>query len=193
MREILSMIVVLSVICGVSGLTLSYLKISTAPLIEEQVLTYVQSPALTSVFPDPSNNPISERQKFEYNGREITVFPAKKDGKLTGVAFETFAGGYGGDIGVMVGFDLNNDQLAGIGITTLKETPGLGMRITEVGYTKQFAGADPAKVNLSSQGGSVDAVSGATISSVGTINAVHQAAEIYTALKDKFIQTFEKS
>ena len=41
MLAIIRMIVVLSSICGLSGFALSYLKISTAPRIEEQVLTYV--------------------------------------------------------------------------------------------------------------------------------------------------------
>jgi len=193
MREIISMIVVLSCICGISGLALSYLKISTAPLIEEQVLTYVQAPALDSVFPSPSNDPIKERQKFEVNGQEITVFPVKENGKLSGLAFETFAPGYGGDIGVMVGFNLQTDMLAGIGITTLKETPGLGMRIMEDKYTRQFTGQHPEKVNLSSQGGSVDAVSGATISSVATVEAVHKAQDIYAKHKEEFMKTFQTS
>ena len=41
----------------------------------------------------------------------------------------------------MVGFNVASDTLAGIGITTLKETPGLGMRVTEQAFSGQFAGA----------------------------------------------------
>ena len=52
MLAIIRMIVVLSSICGLSGFALSYLKISTAPRIEEQVLTYVQGPAILKVFAD---------------------------------------------------------------------------------------------------------------------------------------------
>ncbi len=193
MREIMSMIIVLSMICGVSGLALSYLKISTAPLIEEQVLTYVQAPALNTIFADISNDPIAERQKFDFDGQQITVFPFKQKGKLVGVALETYGPGYGGDIGVMVGFNVLNDMLAGIGVTTLKETPGLGMRITEPKYMVQFSGQDPKTINLSSQGGSIDAVSGATISSNGTIVAVKKADEIYSKLKDTFMKTFQNS
>ncbi len=193
MREIISMIVVLSIICGTSGLALSYLKISTAPLIEEQVLTYVQAPALKQVFADATNDPLAERQKFEIEGGELIVFPAKKDGKLTGVAFEQFAPGYGGEIGVIVAFNLESGSLAGIGVTTMKETPGLGTRIAETKYTRQFTGQDPKTVNLSSKGGSVDAVSGATISSNGAVEAVHKAATLYEQLKDKFAQTFQNS
>ncbi len=193
MREIISMIVVLSCICGISGFALSYLKIATAPLIEEQVLINVQAPALERVFADADNNPIAERKKFTYKDSEITVFPAMKGGKLEGVAFESFAPGYGGDIGVIVGFNLADDKLKGIGITTLKETPGLGMRVTEPKYTAQFTGADPKAVALTSNGGTIDAVSGATISSTATVEAVKKAAAIYGEMKSEFEKTFQKS
>jgi Na+-translocating ferredoxin:NAD+ oxidoreductase subunit G len=191
MREIISMIVVLSLITAISGFALSSLKISTASLIEEQVLTYVQAPALKSIFPESSNDPIADRQTFELDGRQITVFPIKKDGRLTAVALEAFGPGYGGDIGVMVGFDVQKDVLEGIGITTLKETPGLGTRIVEEKYTRRFQGQDPATVRLTSQGGNVDAVSGATVSSAGTITAVQRANAIYTQMKPEFMQTFQ--
>ena len=64
MLAIIRMIVVLSSICGLSGFALSYLKISTAPRIEEQVLTYVQGPAILKVFADIDNSPIAERKTF---------------------------------------------------------------------------------------------------------------------------------
>ena len=55
MADILRMIVVLSALCGLSGFALSYLKMVTAPVIEEQVLTYVQGPAIAGVFTDLDN------------------------------------------------------------------------------------------------------------------------------------------
>ncbi|MFP4071234.1 MAG: RnfABCDGE type electron transport complex subunit G [Desulfovibrionales bacterium] len=191
MREIISMIVVLSVITAVSGFSLSYLKISTAPLIEEQVLTYVQAPALKSIFPESSNDPIAERQTFDMDGERVTVFPVRKEGKLTALALEAFGPGYGGDIGVMVGFDVQNDVLEGIGITTMKETPGLGTRIAETEFTRNFIGEDPSVVQLSAKGGNVDAVSGATVSSAGTVIAVQRANAVYTRMKQVFLQTFQ--
>ena len=57
MADILRMIVVLSALCGLSGFALSYLKMVTAPVIEEQVLTYVQGPAIAGVFTDIDNQP----------------------------------------------------------------------------------------------------------------------------------------
>ena len=106
-----------------------------------------------------------------------------------GVALEAKGKGYGGDVGVMVGFNVANDTLAGIGTTTLKETPGLGMRIAEPGFTGQFRGI-AAPVGLKSQGGSIDGISGATISSSGAVTAVNLAAEAYKALKPEILKTW---
>ncbi len=185
MKEMIKMMVVLSLICGISGVTLAALRQATGPIIEEQVLTYVQAPAIESVLGDHDNNPIKDRKKFTVDGRTVTVFPAMAGGELTGVAFETSGKGYGGDIGVMVGFDVRALTLSGIGITTMKETPGVGSRVAEHGYTTQFRGHGIDSVALKNDGGDIDAVAGATISSTGTVNAVRDAVTIFNALKDQ--------
>lgn len=186
MKSIVRMIAVLSLLCALSGFVLSYLKITTAPRIEEQVLNYVQGPALAHVFPDAENSPLIERHAFTLDGRDIIVFPAKKDGKLYGVALENSAAGFGGDLGVMVGFDTARDALLGIGITTMKETPGIGTNVAEPSFTNQFRGLG-LPVGLSSQGGNVDAVSGATVSSTGAVNAIRKATDDYQALKEQIL------
>lgn len=188
MGEIVRMIIVLSLICGLSGFTLASVRDATRERIEEQVLTFVQGPALEQVFPAHDNSPVKDRKKFALPGQdaEIMVFPAMKDGKLNGVAFEVFAKGFGGDIGVMVGFSMQDEALSGIGITTMKETPGIGSRVAEPDYTDQFRGHPVDKIALRSGGGNIDAVSGATVSSTGTVTAIQKALEIFNGMKDQF-------
>ena len=184
---ILVMILVLTVICGISGLGLASLKQVTALQIEEQVLTYVQGPAILQVLSGFENDPVKDRKTFTVPGSDekITIFPAIVEGTLTSVAMETYGKGYGGDIGVMVGFSMQKPELTGIGITTMKETPGLGARIAEVSFTRQFVN-HPFQVNLKAQGGDIDAISGATISSAGTVSAITRASAIFEALKPEF-------
>lgn len=189
MREILHMIMVLSLICAGSGALLVNLKISTKDRIEQQVLTYVQGPALLSVLADRDNDPIAERATID----DVTVFPAMRDGKLVSIALEAFAPGYSGDIGVMVGFDVHKDVLVGIGITTQTETPGLGSRIASPSFTDQFKTKNPASVDLASRGGNIDGISGATYSSGGTVNAVQKAYEMYRAIKPKILERWQTS
>lgn len=190
MREMLSMIVVLSAICAASGFSLAYLKQSTASIIEQQVLTFVQGPAIERVYPAATNKPVDERKSFDLDGRQIMVFPYKEGDKLLGVALENKAGGFGGDVGVMVGFNLANDTLLGIGVTTMAETPGLGTKIAEPKFSNQFGGAT-LNVELSGKGGNIDAVSGATVSSAAAVAAVRNAVEDYQALKTEIQNTWQ--
>jgi len=190
MKEILHMIVVLSLICGVSGFSLATLKEATRERIEGQVLTYVQGPALLAVVGDHDNDPIAERKALEEGGQKALVFPVRRGGELVGVALEAFAPGYSGNVGVMVGFNLADDTLMGVGVTTQTETPGLGTRVTEPGFTAQFQGHALGNLALKSQGGDIDGVSGATFSSTGASNAVANAAKAYEALKPAIIKAF---
>ncbi|MGE4469037.1 MAG: RnfABCDGE type electron transport complex subunit G [Desulfovibrio sp.] len=192
MREILKMVVVLSIICGLAGLSLASLKQFTAPYIVEQELTFVQGPAIASVFDDFDNDPVKDRKTFQLpeTGEKVTVFPARRDGRLLGVAFETKGQGYGGDLGIMVGFNFQPEGVQGIGVTTMKETPGIGARVAKHGFTGQFRGHALTDLEFRSQGGDIDAVSGATVSSTAAMHAVKKALHIYTSLKGQFTEAF---
>ena len=191
MKSILQMIVVLSVLCGMAGFCLSYLKMTTAPLIESQALTFVQGPAILEVFKNAENSPIEDRRSFTLaDGRRVNVFPCMEGGRLTGVAVEQFGSGYGGDLGVVVGFRIAEDTLAGIGITTMKETAGVGTRVKEPSFLKQFPGK-ALPVKLRNQGGEIDAISGAAVSSNGVIGAVAKAVDVYQELKPLLLETWK--
>lgn len=191
MKNIIKMVAVLSLLCAVAGFGLAYLKQSTALPIENQLLTYVQGPAILNVFKEIENSPIKDRKQFKLeSGETVNVFPAFSDGKLIGVAIESFGQGYGGDIGVMAGFDVATDTLVAIGITTMRETPGLGTVIADEAFTKLFIGK-AVPVTLKSAGGEIDAISGATISSQGAALATSNAGNIYTVLKSQILQTWK--
>lgn len=183
------MIVVLSLICATSGAVLVNLKKATKNDIEQQVLTYVQGPALLSALKECDNDPIADRKQVG----DVTVFPAKRDGKLIGVAIESFAAGYSGDIGVIVGFDMTTDTLMGIGITTQTETPGLGTKIMKPTFTAQFKNHDIKTMDVSSNGGDITAISGATFSSVGTVDAVRKAIATYQSIKPQIASMWQTS
>lgn len=184
MREMLKMVLVLSLICGLSGLTLATVREATKEKIEEQVLTYVQGPAISQVFTDYDNNPVKDRKTFDLAEGPITVFPAIKNGELTGVAFERFGTGYGGPVGVMVGISIDGSRVSGIGITTMKETPGLGARASEAEFRDQFQHHPTDSIALARNGGQIQAIAGATITSTATISAVNEAITIFNQLKE---------
>ena len=102
------------------------------------------------------------------------------------VAFETYGKGYGGDIGVITAVNLDTDEIIGVAVTTHSETPGVGSKAkTDPDFRRQYGGQPITDIfKVKADGGKIDAISGATISSRGVSAAVVQSGEIYKRLKD---------
>lgn len=184
--QYIKMIVVLTGIATVCGFLLSMVKQVTAVRIEEQILVNVKLPAIKTVLESSTNDLLGDRRMITMDGQDYVVFEGKKDGKTWAIAFEGKGTGFGGDIGVMVGFDLEKDVLTGIGILTHQETPGLGARISETMFTDNFKNKPITAVfKVKKDNGEVDAVSGATYSSRGVCSAVQQCIAAYPAVKKK--------
>ena len=175
MREIIKMIVVLTAICSVAALLLAGVSEGTKETRKLQVLTYVKGPAVKALLSGATNDPVKDAKEITLPGatEPIDVFPAFEDGALQAIAFEAKGKGFGGDIGVVLGIDLQAGEMAGIGIASHKETPGLGARVVEAGFQSGFKGLPlEGTVKVRGDGGQVDAISGATISSRGVCAAV---------------------
>lgn len=191
------MVVVLTILACVSGGLLAYIKDNTQERIEYQQLVFVKGPAIRSIMEGASNDPINDRFKIQHGDTERSFFVGVFDGKPRAVAFETSGKGYGGDIGVMVGVDVKEGQLVGMGVTTHAETPGIGaLAKTDPSFAAQFRGM-PIKdqYKVKTEGGEIDALSGATITSRGVAGAVTQAARIFQELKPQItekLNTFSK-
>jgi len=186
MKEYLKMVIALTAIAAVCGFLLATVKKGTEKRIEEQILINVQGPAVNSVLANSTNNLLQDRQDITIDDQKYLVFVGKKEGQIWAFCFESNATGFGGDIGVMVGFDLKNDKLTGIGILSHKETPGLGARVTEETFTNNFRGrAITETFKVKKDNGVIDAVSGATISSRAVCAAVEKSLTIYPKIKDK--------
>jgi electron transport complex protein RnfG len=187
MREMIKMVVVLTILSCFSGGVLAYLRNSTQERIDNQVLEFVKGPAVRAILEGASNNPIADRFTLKDGDVERTFFVAKYDGDPRGIAFETSGKGFGGDVGVMVGIDVKDDKLLGVGVTTHSETPGMGARAkTDPSFVSQFKGlsaTEPFKV--SADGGSINALSGATITSRAVSAATTDAGAIYEKLKSQ--------
>jgi electron transport complex protein RnfG len=186
MMQYIKMIVVLTGIAAVCGFSLSMVKQVTAVRIEEQILVNVKLPAIKAVLESSTNDLMQARRTITLDEQEYVVFEGKKEGKTWAIAFEGNGTGFGGDIGVMVGFDLEKDILTGIGILTHQETPGLGARISETTFTDNFKNKPITAVfKVKKDNGEVDAVSGATYSSRGVCSAVQKCIALYPAIKKK--------
>ena len=190
MRDIIRMIVVLGVMAACGGALLAGVKSGTAEQIEYQQLKFVKGPAIIEILEGCSNDPLVDRFKVKDGEVERGFYVGVFDGKANTVVFESFGKGFGGDIGVMVGVNIETDELLGMGVTTHAETPGLGSRAKDdPSFRAQFKGlsiTEPVKVKP--DGGQIDAVSGATITSRGVCQGVTDSAEFYTRLKPQIVE-----
>ena len=190
MREMIRLFVVVAIFSAVAGGLLATVRGATKERIEIQQLTFVKGPTIDQILEGCSNKPLDDRFKIKDGDKEIDFFVGEFDGNRNTVAFEVFGKGFGGDIGVMVAVNLESDEIVGIGVTTHSETPGLGSRAkSDPSFSAQFKGMslkDPFKVKA--DGGEIDAVSGATITSRGVCAALSDSADIYTRLKDEILK-----
>ena len=69
------------------------------------------------------------------------------------------------------------ETIQGIVIVSHTETPGLGDKTEDDEFTDQFVGLKIEDAKLRKDGGEVDAVTGATISSSTVVNAVRTTAQ----------------
>ncbi|MBE0432449.1 FMN-binding protein [candidate division WOR-3 bacterium] len=103
-------------------------------------------------------------------------------GNQVGIVFRVFPQGYGGPIPVTVGLDAGQ-RITGIKVATaaegLTETPGLGAKITGDDFTGQFKGKCADDVALQKDGGAIQAITAATISSRAVAAGVRKGIDMY--------------
>ena len=134
--------------------------------------------AIRQVTPEFDNNPNDEMYRLPTGeGDSLDIYPAKKNGEIVGYAVNTYTSkGFSGNISLMAGFKTDGTILS-ITVLDHKETPGLGTKMTEPEFKEQFTGKNPAEFTLKvkKDGGPVDAITAATISSRAFCDAVQRA------------------
>ena len=172
------MMLSLTLIALVAAAMLSGIYLLTQESIEQQTAEK-QLKAISAVLP------IYERIADPETVQGLIVHKAYTGDTFVGAAVETESNGFGGKIRLMVGFD-NDSHITGYEVLEQAETPGLGTHIVE-----WFKNADKPGQNIlgrtatgamtvSKDGGDVDAITAATISSRAFLEAVNKAYEAYT-------------
>lgn len=194
MREIIYMVVVLTGISLASGGLLAALREGTQERIDQQVLEFVKGPSVRAVFKDAANDPIATRFQLKDGETVRTFFVGEIEGAFRGVALEAAGKGYKGEIGLVVAIDTQTGKVIGINVTTHSETPGLGAKAkTDPAFAAQFNGVPvtgPAKVTK--DGGSINAISGATITSRAVCGGVSNALAVFEKLKPQILEKMKE-
>ena len=182
----INMFLTLLVVCALAGAALAAVyQATTAPI--QQTRAQQQEQAIKEVLP-PFDELKTEKRALETAPNQsvfhkaaaadsLTLYRAFKNGEPVGTAVETFTGkGFGGTIKMMVGF-LPDGSICKAAVLSHAETPGLGSKMTDPSFYQQFEGKNPAifKLSVKKDGGDVQAITAATISSRAYCDAVSTA------------------
>ncbi|WP_289741816.1 RnfABCDGE type electron transport complex subunit G [uncultured Duncaniella sp.] len=175
--SLVNMVLSLGIITVVAAAALAGVYTATKEPIA-QAKAEKQKSAIGQVLPDIhfNNNPADEAAEVTVDGETVTVFPARQDGELVGMAVESHdANGFSGLITVMYGFDPSGN-ITGFAVMQHAETPGLGSKMDEwfsnPAHTVIGLNANSANLTVSKDGGDVDAITAATISSRAFLRAL---------------------
>ena len=156
---------VLTIICLVAALALAVTNAVTEGPIKEHAMA-AQREAFGAVMAADEYN---EMTIPEGSGVSALV-EAKKDGQTVGYCVVASQSGYAGPVAVTLGVDTEGKVTgAKIGDTSFAETSGFGSRWLAENQTEQFVGIDVK------EGGAIEALSGATVTSTAVLNASNTA------------------
>lgn len=183
-----NMVVVLSGITLFSALTLaSVYKLTKEPIAQSKIAR--QQDAIKKVL--PTFDHIADPIEFSSGVETSKVFKAfNKNNEFIGAAVESSSNnGFSGKIVIMIGFDKDGNILD-YSVLQQNETPGLGTKMLEWFKTdkgkQNILGKNAGSANLtvSNDGGEIDAITAATISSRAFLFAVRNAYAAFSSNQD---------
>ena len=174
-----NMVLVLFTITLLSSAAIGGVYMLTEKPIAQAKVAAVNN-ALKQVLPEYE---ATTSQDIEVNTLPIKVHTATVADKAVGYAVESISkNGFGGEVRLMVGFDTEGTIL-NINVLEQKETPGLGTKMADEGNVllASLKDKNAAQINLTvkKDGGDIDALTAATISSRAYAEAVAVAYEAF--------------
>ncbi len=170
-KDIIKPIVVLTCICLVVTALLAYINMVTSPIIAEAEQKAAEQ-ARAEVLADADAFELVEVAELPE-----TVDEVYKASNGAGYVFMLTTKGYGGDMKLICGVKADG-SIEACKTLSHSETSGLGSKTTEDAYKNQYTGKTSDTLS------EVDAISGATISSVAYMTAIEDALEAYEMVKE---------
>ena len=188
--------VILGAFCLGFGVVLAATDMVTSAPIAQRALEDKQN-ALAKVIPPTihDNVPVTDTITLTtHEGKELTVYRATRQGRVTGVAYQIEGSGYAGEIRLMLAVDAEGKVL-GVRALAHKETPGLGDKIDVIksDWITRFTGLSldnpaPEKWRVKKDGGTFDQFSGATITPRGVVTAIRRGLEFFAENKTQLLE-----
>jgi electron transport complex protein RnfG len=185
-RDTLRFSLTLGIICVISAVVLSGTYNLTYDRIEQANVAKLQD-ALEQVLPGEHEFSVIEGVRDALGDRSSSVtdvYVAVGQG-FEGAVISASPKGYAGPISIVVGVTPAG-EISGVSVISQSETPGLGAEVTRDRFTSEFVGlSSTGAVRVRQDGGSIDAVTGATISSRAVASGVRDSLEAFSYLRDK--------
>ncbi len=187
----LGMLLSLLIITLISGFSLGFANdLTIEPKAKAKLEKKIN--ALKLVLPTFDNNPVENMKlvKSEKVSDSIEVYPAYLKNQFVGAAIiGSTDKGFSGLVKIMIGFNPSG-TIENVVILEQKETPGLGTKMTEDKFLKQFKGVNIStfKLKVKKDGGDVDALTGATISSRAFCDATQMAYDAFIKNNSSLIE-----
>lgn len=168
---------VLALICIVVTLALSSANLLTENKIKA-LAQENQNKAMSKLIEADSYN----EKTAEIDGEKITYTTAENSDGIIGYIFTVDVNGYGGALSVMTAINTDGTVAAIEILDASNETPGLGQNVTKQDFYTQYSGVKSGVEVVKDGTGSADnntvnAVTGATISSKAVTKSVNTALD----------------
>lgn len=174
-KRILYPVIFMILITASFTFLLAFINNVTKSTIEEQEALRVKKSVLftfgfeTDTLTDDAIFDLFDEKIVEETVDDTTVYIYKED-KILGYTFKFSGKGLWGTITGHVAISPDHKKILGVNFTSHSETPGLGGRIDEIEFKGQFSGIEMTEGELikygTATGGNVDAISGATLTSL---------------------------
>ena len=185
--SLLNMVLVLTSVAVIMGGILAYVNHLTEGPISDQKAKALADGIKSVMGVDDITVSKTDTVTQNIGGKEFTyVIYQTQDAQKQdlGAAVESTTGGFGGDLKVLVGFDVEG-KILGYTLLEHAETPGLGAKADkwfQKGEKGDIIGKSPAEpLVVSKDGGQVDAITASTITSRAFLLAVNNAYNAYKA------------
>lgn len=183
----ISMVLTLVVITLVAGFSLGFVNdVTKGPKAKAKLEKKIK--ALQLVLPEFTNNPVADIQlvKSDKAKDSVEIYPAFSGEERVGTAVVgSSLKGFSGLVKVMVGFN-KEGTIKNVVVLEQNETPGLGTKIKDDKFIQQYRDKHPSSFDMTvtKDGGEIDALTGATITTRAFSEAVQMAFDEYTKNSD---------
>lgn len=185
MRDYLRLMIILAVISAVAAGTLALVDSFTQPKIEASK-AQSEAKAYQEVLPDADTFADATEVMAQITGKPEFSFIQNvkigtKAGTKVGWVCKVASPGYSSNIVMLIGIKADG-EISKVTVLEQSESPGLGTNVTDPGFIEQAAISQAKagqELKVTKDGGKVQAITGATISSRAVLKGINQVFDFY--------------